>query len=59
MPPLAKSFALAMALSSLPLIAKSPEPRAVVECQSAGKATVRLTVENITYVVRVDCGVSV
>jgi hypothetical protein len=58
MPPFFKSLALAIALTSLPLIAKSPEPHAVIECQSAGKATVRLTIENVTYVVRVDCGLS-
>ena len=50
-----KSLALAAALISLPLTAKSPA-RAVVECQSAGKATVRLTIDSVTYVVRVDCG---
>jgi hypothetical protein len=50
-----RSLALAAALLSLPLGA-GPPARAVVECQSAGKATVRLTVDSITYVVRVDCG---
>jgi hypothetical protein len=50
-----KSLALAVVLISLPLTAKSPA-RAVIECQSAGKATVRLTIDAITYVVQVDCG---
>jgi len=50
-----KNVVFAVALISLPLTAKSPA-RAVIECQSAGKATVRLTIDSVTYVVRVDCG---
>jgi hypothetical protein len=53
-----RNLAFAIVLISLPLVAKSPA-RAVVECQSAGKATVRLTIDAVTYVVRVDCGLPV
>lgn len=55
---LLRSVALAFAVCSLPLVAKAPA-RAIVECESAGKATVRLTIDSITYVVRVDCGFAV